>query len=170
MSNLGWKSHLTFVIVRALVFFTSMFSPRWGTSEDGSFWYQEHFLEALWNIASSHFSTRLHRKAQASSLSAWSSTMLWEYLRSFSPYEKVKYEENCSFRWQQQAKLNRMMAKREIMTITFFFFNTCKCLIEREACLTITHTFDWLRERCGLSQYLSYDLQVSQIARASLVF
>ena len=39
--------------------------------------------------------------------------------------------------------------------------------IECVACFIITYTSDWPRERCGLSQYLSYDMQVSQIARVS---
>ena len=42
--------------------------------------------------------------------------------------------------------------------------------IECVACLVITFKSDWLRERCVLSQYLSYDMQVSQIARASFFF
>ena len=39
--------------------------------------------------------------------------------------------------------------------------------IECVAYLVITFKSDWPRERCGLSQYLSYDMQVSQIARVS---
>ena len=42
--------------------------------------------------------------------------------------------------------------------------------IECVAYLVITFKSDWPRERCGLSQYLSYDMQVSQIARVSFFF
>ena len=127
--DLRWRSFLTFVIVRALAFFIFMFSPKLGSLEHWSFWYQKHFLEAFWNIALSQCSTRLHRKAHATSLSAWNSTMLLEFTRSFSPYEKVKYEDNRSWRWQLETKLNRMITKRKILTISLYISNTYKYLV-----------------------------------------
>ena len=55
--------------------------------------------------------------------------MLWEFTRSFSPYENVKYEDNRSWRWQLETKLNRMITKRKILTISLYISNTYKYLV-----------------------------------------
>ena len=85
-------------------------------------WYKMHFLDSLLKVASSQLTFVLHRKAQVSSVSALYLAMLPDSFCDSLRYEKVKYEEQSSCRWQQHERLSKIIPKRICAVIMFFFF------------------------------------------------